>query len=520
MLNQIKYDKGLPKMNREVLLISLQEDLDVIGLKSLHYQLLGHGFASHILFIPKFPGAAMSDDICNLVDKLSPLFIGISLMSVEYDRARQLTHVLKSHYPSMPIIWGGIHPTIAPETCLDYTDFICIGEGENFIVDFADAIANGSSPETLNSLAFRKNGQVIRNTLYTLITDLSALPVCEHIPKDSYVLHKGIITTLDTRTFRKYARYSGTTYSIMSSRGCPFSCTYCCNNALAKIYDSKKIRFREPSNVIDELKTAIAQYPFIEYINFQDDCFLSMSDEEMERFCHLYKQEIKIPFIARSIPTFITELKLSSMKSAGLAWISLGLQSGSDHVCQDIYQRQSGKEDFIKAAQVIKNQELAAFYDVLLDNPFETDEDRINTVQTLMETPKPFYTQFFSLSLYPGTELRKQALEKGLIKGDEYQSKDYLLYNKTNINNLIRLATFMPSNWLNFLLELFRRKQNSLWFKINISMARLFAIAFVEPITYLQVIRLSQGKKLGTTIRVLPYYVKEGLSRFRKQFGL
>lgn len=507
-------------MNREVLLISLQEDLDVIGLKSLHYQLLRQGFASHILFIPMFSGAAIYDAICNLVDKLSPLFIGISLMSIEYDRAKQLTHILKSHCPSIPILWGGIHPTIAPETCLDYADFICIGEGESFIVDFANAIANGSSPETLGSLAFRRTGQVIQNPLYPLMIDLSTIPVCEHVPRDSYVLHKGTITTLNIRTFRKYARYSGTTYSIMSSRGCPFSCTYCCNNALVKIYGSKKIRFRELSSVIDELRMAITQYPFIEYINFQDDCFLSRSDEEMERFCHLYKQEIKIPFIARSIPTFITERKLVSMKSAGLAWICLGLQSGSDYVCHDIYKRPSGKQDFLKAARAIKNQDLAAFYDVMLDNPFETDEDRIDTVSTLVETPKPFYTQFFSLTLYPGTELRRQALEEGLIKGDEYQSKDYLLYNKTSINNLIRLATFIPSNWLEFLLKLFRLKPASLWFKMNIFMARLFAIAFAEPITYLKVIRLSQRKKLVSTIRVLPYYVKEGLSRFRKQFGL
>jgi radical SAM superfamily enzyme YgiQ (UPF0313 family) len=494
--------------------------LDVIGLKSLHYQLLGHGFASHILFIPESSDAAMPDAIRNLVDKIFPLFIGISLMSVEYDRAKHLTNILKSHYPSTPIIWGGIHPTIAPETCVEYADFICIGEGENFIVDFANTIATGSNPGSLGSLAFRRKGQVTQNPLYPLITDLSVIPVCEHIPKDCYVLHKETITALNTRTFRKYARYSGITYSIMSSRGCPFSCTYCCNNVLAKIYDSKIIRFRGPSNVIDELKTAIAKYPFIEYINFQDDCFLSRSDEEMEQFCHLYKQDIKIPFIARSIPTFITERKVASMKSAGLAWISLGLQSGSDHVCHDIYKRPSGKQDFLRAAQVIKNHDLAAFYDVILDNPFETDKDRIDTVLTLMETPKPFYTQFFSLSLYPGTELRKQALEKGLIKGDEYHSKDYLLYNKTNINNLIRLATFIPSSWLKFLLKLFRLKPNSLWFKINISVARLFAIAFAEPITYLKVIRLSQRKKLGATIRVLPHYVKEGFSRFRKQFGL
>jgi len=506
-------------MNKEVLLISLQEDLDVIGLKSLHYQLLEHGFASHILFIPEFSGTAISDALCNLINKISPLFVGISLMSVEYDRAKQLTNILKSQYPSLPIIWGGIHPTIAPETCWDYADFICIGEGECFIVDFANAIANGAIPDNLGSLAFLKNGQAIRNTLYPLITDLSALPFCDHIPKNSYVFHKGSITALDIKTFRKYARYSGITYSIMSSRGCPFSCTYCCNNALATIYDSKKVRFRELSSVVVELKTAKAQYPFIEYINFQDDCFLSQSDEEIEQFCNLYKKEIGLPFVARGIPSLITERKLSLMKSAGLAWISLGLQSGNDQVCYDIYKRPSGREDFLRAAKLIKDNDLAAFYDVILDNPFETDNDRIDTILTFMETPKPFYTQFFSLSLYPGTEMRKRVLEKGLLDEDAYKSKDYLLYKKTDINNLIRLSTFLPSFWTKYLLNLFRVKPDSPSFKINIFIARLFTLAFTEPVSYFKVIRLSQGKKLGTTLMVLPYYVKEGFSRFRRQFS-
>ncbi|HOS46679.1 MAG TPA: radical SAM protein [Paludibacter sp.] len=513
-------DEGLQKMNKEVLLISLQEDLDVIGLKSLHYQLLKHGFSSHILFIPKFPSDMTSDVIFDLIDKLSPLFIGVSLMSVEYDRAKQLTTIIKSHYPSLPIIWGGIHPTIAPETCVDYADFTCIGEGENFILDFANAIAAKSNMENLKGLAFRKNGHIIQNQPYPLINDLSSLPACEHIPKDSYVLHKGKLINLNKKSFIKYARYAGTTYSIMSSRGCPFNCTYCCNNALTKIYNSRKTRFKEDTDVINEIKTAITQYPFIEYVNFQDDCFLSRSDEEIERFCNFYKKEIERPFIARGIPAFITERKLHSLKSAGLAWISLGLQSGNDDVCRNIYRRPSGKREFLKAAQIIRKLRLAAFYDVILDNPFETDKERIDTVLTLIETPKPFYTQFFSLSFYPGTELRKLALEKNLIRKDEYQSKDYLLYDKTVINNLTRLATFLPSFWSKFLLKLYRLKPNSLWFKMNIFTARIFAIIFYEHFTYFKVIRLSQDRKLAATFRVLPYYTKEGFSRFLKQFDL
>ncbi len=510
-------------MNKTILLISLQQDLDVLGLKSIHYQLLQNSYDSHLLFVPtsgsnSMPKGALSS-VCDFVDNLSPLFIGISLMSTEYQRAIHITHALKNHCRSTPILWGGIHPTIAPDTCVDYADYVCIGEGETFILNFANEVTSGKSPQEVCSLAFRRNGQIIQNALYPLMPDLDLLPSCEHIPRSSYVLHKRTVVPLDMHTFRKYARYGGTTYSVMTSRGCPFSCTYCCNNALAKIYGSRHVRFRSFQSVIDELERAITHYPFIEYINFQDDCFLARTDAEMERFCRLYAKEIGRPFIARSIPTFISEDKIEWLKSAGLAWISLGLQSGSDRVCREVYRRKCTKKDFLRAATLIKERDLAAFYDVILDNPFETERDSIETVLTLMQTPKPFYTQFFSLSLYPGTELRRKALEEGLIEGDEYQIKDYLLYSKTAVNNLIRLATFLPSRWMKFLVDLYGRKPDSLWFGANLAVARLFTIAFAEPFTYLRVIWLSQRRKLRATLRVLPHYVREGLSRFRKQFG-
>lgn len=510
-------------MNRNILLISVQEDLDVIGLKSLHNQLLCSGYNSQLLFCPANTAPPMSSKAANtvrsLVDEISPLFIGISLMSIEFERAVHMTHVLKQHDASIPIIWGGIHPTIAPESCLDHADFVCIGEGELCILDFAGAIARGESPDGIGSLCFLENGQVIQNPLHPLMSDLGTLPASEHVPRNSYVLHNETIMPLNIRTFRKYARYSGTTYSIISSRGCPFSCTYCCNNALAKIYGSRKIRFRQIPEVIDELREAVTQYPFIEYINFQDDCFLARPDEQIERFCHLYELEVKRPFIARSIPTFITEAKIAELKSAGLAWISLGLQSGSDRVCREVYKRRSGKQDFLRAARAIKQDDLAAFYDVILDNPFETSDDVMETVATLIETPKPFYTQFFSLSLYPGSTLWERALDEGLIRGDEYRTKDYLLYQKTPLNNLVRLAAFLPTRWAKFLVELYRRNPESLWCKMNMIAARLLAIAVAEPLTYLRVIWLSQGRKLTKTMRVIPNYLGEGLSRFWRQFG-
>ena len=168
-------------MSRPILLISLQEDLDVIGLRSLHYHLLAHAYDSQLLFLPRCHVDAAPDKvrrtICRFVEQISPMFIGVSLMSLEHRRSAHLTRLLKAHCPGTPVIWGGIHPTIAPETCLDDADFVCIGEGETTIRELAETLRRGDDPRGLRNLCFRKDGQIVRNPLHPLITDLDALPL-------------------------------------------------------------------------------------------------------------------------------------------------------------------------------------------------------------------------------------------------------------------------------------------------------------------------------------------------------
>ena len=110
--NMKKSNKG------PILLISLFKGLDLTGLKYLHYYLLEHSCYSILLSLPRFT----SDDetmrhIKSFVSEHNPLLIGISVMSDTYYQARHLTTYLKHNF-KLPIVWGGIHPTVAPETCL------------------------------------------------------------------------------------------------------------------------------------------------------------------------------------------------------------------------------------------------------------------------------------------------------------------------------------------------------------------------------------------------------------------
>lgn len=204
-----------------VLLISQQKDIDLTGFKYLHYYLLKNNINSTLLFIPKTKKENF-DSIKSFISKLNPVLIGFSLMSDSYLQTRELTKYIKDNFKTK-IIWGGIHPTIAPEQCLEYADFVCIGEGERTVLETVYAISNNKDPKQINNLCYLDGGKLIRNPLYPLITEIDSLPQGDHVPIASFVQESnGEIIALGKKMFAKYSRFKGKIYDVMSSRGARF----------------------------------------------------------------------------------------------------------------------------------------------------------------------------------------------------------------------------------------------------------------------------------------------------------
>ena len=500
----------------KVLLVSFQSDLDTIGLKYIHYYLLKNDHDSAILYIPYFKkdDRAGLEEIKKFVMEMKPGLIGVSLLSTEYNNSRDFTKYIKSFYKSAPIIWGGIHPMILPESCLSYADYVCIGEGEKAVIEIANAADKNENLKNINNLAFIEDGKVRRNPLNPLIEDLDAIPSYEHITKKGFIMHHGKIADLDKKMFGRYDRFHGRIHSIITTRGCPYFCTYCCNNFLSRLYKSRMIRRRSIANVMEELEKALKDNPEIEYINFLDDCFLANSEDHLRQFCKIYKERIGKPFVAKAMPSYITRDKMMLLKNAGITWIEIGLQSGSNRVCKDIYKRSSGKEAFIKAAEIISEFKVAPYYDVILDNPFENEIDRLETIDTLIKTPKPFYTQFYSLTFYPGTELYEKAKSECPEYLEDCTVKDYFIQQKNTINNLTKLAAFLEGRYMSRIINMYKSKSGSIVFKMCLFVANLLNITIIEPITYLRVIKLSQGGSWIKTIKILPTHFREWLVRY------
>lgn len=492
--------------NKTILLISLQEDVEIIGLKQLHYQLM-EKYDSKLLYLPNLNSL---DKILHFIKEIDPIFIGISLMSGEYYKAKELTNAIRNSEIEIPIIWGGIHPTISPESCVHDTDYVCIGEADKMIFDFADNINN---PENVKNLCYIKDGDIVKNELYSPIENLDELPFYDYVPINSYIQDKsGEIVPLNKKMLKKYSRFSGAHYSIISSRGCPFSCAYCCNNFLSKLYsDYPRVRRRSVDSIIEELKT-ISDNKDIKMIAFQDDCFMSNSEENIEKFCYMHKNKINKSFSIHSIPIYVTENKVRLFKDAGMSWLSLGLQTGSDRVNKEIYKRRSLKSDFIKAVDIAKKYDVSTFCDVILDNPLESNEESLETINTLMSIPKPFHPQIFSLTLYEGTELHNN-----IFSHEDYCKKNYAMYEKTTINKMIRLSCFLPKSYMSYLVNEYQKGENRIKFIVSFWILNWLSLLMIEPIYYFRLIRMANNGSYLNALKNIPNLLKRGIHVYKMQ---
>ena len=496
----------------KILLISLLPTTENFGIKYIHSCLLQKGYQSAILFLPRHDSKA-SKSLTEFIVSFHPSFIGCGFMSYEAPFAAYLGKYIKEKYPDIPFLVGGIHPTIDPEECLEYADVVSIGESEETVLEIAESVEENGSLKDIRNLAFKDGGMIRKNPLRPLIDDLDRLPFPEHFPANSYIHHRDKIFPMNLRLFRNYTRYDGKAYNIISSRGCPFSCAYCCNSFLSKLYETKSIRKRTPHNVVRELRSVVEKFPDLILVNIHDDCFLAQSKEWHREFVKDYKKWIGRPFIVRSTPLHLTEEKIKILKEAGLAWVTMGLQSGSEKINKEIFYRNVSNEKFLESTRILKKYEISGYYDVILDNPFEEEEDVVNTLRVLEKIPKLFQLQLFTLTFYKGTDLYLM-MKKKMGEEADLTIRNYFNYRPTFLNKLVRISPLISSRMMEYFVE----HRKTVVAKIVLALFHFVIIVLIEPISYFYLMLKGFNYKLPLTIRIaLPTFktkIRERLMRF------
>jgi radical SAM superfamily enzyme YgiQ (UPF0313 family) len=397
-------------------------EMGTLGLLNVVTYLEQNGYPATHVYLVKMQEETDEelDSILSFVQQEEPDLIGFSLMTFNFRRTRRITVEIKKRFPHIPIVWGGIHPTFEPEESIQYADYVCIGEGEETLLELVQALDRGSPTHSIRNLWSKQDGRVIRNDVRALIRDLDDYPFPRTCWERTYCLDESQIKPFSHDLYRRYVSYSGTMYDIMVSRGCPYSCSYCCNALLRGLYrdKGKYVRYRSIGNVMEELQYARKEFPYINMINIQDDGFASAREEYLKEFSEVYKEDVGLPIRLRIIPTMFSEKKARYLSDANTLVAVLGIQS-SDRINKEIFHRQVSSEKLIAVTKLLKKYNIVGQYDLITQNPYETEQDMVEICETLAQIPKPYQLIMFPLAMFPNTPLRAKAIQDGIPVNEE-----------------------------------------------------------------------------------------------------
>ena len=342
--------------------------------------------------------------------------VGIGSMESTTGRAKQLLDMYQKN--NIPIVWGGPHPTFFPEKCFDMCDLICVGEAEEALVELANTMDKNQPITNLKNFWVRQDGKEYKNPVRPPANDLDILAQPDFDIEDQWILEKGKMIPFEERHF------AGMLF-FQTERGCPQACSYCTNNILRALYEDKAdlLRTHSVDYVIDFFKKIKNRFPTIQTIDLRDETITVRKTAWLKEFSEKYKKEIGIRLKCLAEPATmsfgkVSEEKIRLLVEAGLTDIIIGIQSGSDRLNKEVYHRFITGKNVLECAKTINKfkDKLTVMYDIISCNPYETNEDIIETIRLLQKIPKPYFLSVNNLIFFEGTPLYKKAREDGLIK--------------------------------------------------------------------------------------------------------
>ncbi|MBN1355840.1 radical SAM protein [bacterium] len=427
---------------RIVLIENSCPDTRALGVRSLSSYCRAGGHDARIIFLPPvvermstgvkrlppYRKSTMNDviSICRGAD-----LVGISVLSYYYDLAVQVTRAVQTGL-DLPVIWGGYHPMGTVSSSLEIADLIGIGEGEQMLVDLLNAWSEGHDGLATRNLAYPENGGIHQNDVRPLIQNLDSLPFLDYRLNAHYVMdtQSGRLVPLDRGQALRLSRMGPLSrlgphhhYQTFMSRGCPYHCAYCCENMIHAIYRGQKyLRRRSPESLVAELECNLRENDYVDAIAFSDDSFSEASDDEIERFAAVYRSRINLPFSGQFSPITLSERKLKALLDAGLKYVEVGIQTGSERT-KKMYHRSLSNDKILKTCGLLNRnigRLLPPDYHFIVDNPWESTSDLIDTLNLVTKIPRPRGIKVSSLIFYPGTELYEKARAENRI-GNEIE---------------------------------------------------------------------------------------------------
>lgn len=324
-----------------------------------------------------------------------PLFVGISSMTgIQLVDAANMAKWVKQSHPEIPIVWGGWHVSILPEQSLEepFVDAVVVGQGEQTIVEVAQALGDERDLYGIQGLIYKDNGKTKKNAERSL--------------SDNY--HKIDFSAIDLNRYTPYLGY-------LTSHGCPLDCTFC---AIARIYH-RKFFMRPMDDTIHDLKYVLDRYPAYGQINLDDDNFF-INQARVEEFCDKWNNYKNLPIATlahvRELNKYPDELWKKMVKS-GLSIFLIGAESGNKTILERLKKHQT-VDDMLQFVEKTAKYHVMADLSLITGFPDSEElQDFKDTIQFLMEAWKinpAVKFKLFWIRPYAGTELFLDFQKRGI----------------------------------------------------------------------------------------------------------
>lgn len=414
-------------------LISFSDDF-ALGTRSIAAYLRSHDVSCELIFMKRhnsdfyFLDAKNHDDLIDLLRRLQVTIIGLSVSTKILPAAEEASRRIRAAFPDVLLLWGGWHPTMNPERVLRAVDIdgVGVGECEATMLEVARRWERAESIEDCRGLWLEKDGRIIRNPQRPMIQNLDDIPYFRYHEYPSYLIDDEGVREFDVlSTGYGQDRYG---VPVMTSRGCPYSCSFCSVPYLKELYGNSGetkyvLRRRSVESVIEEIAYA-RDVLGANYIWFFDEEFL-FNRKWVKQFLAAYRDQIGLKFYCEFHPDgLLDEELIDLLADAGLNHLEIGLQSASQSTQKILNRLHRKPERLVKLSKHMARKDITVQYDLILDNPLESEADVRRTLDYLLQLHRPFRAMMFPLAFRDNYPLTRTALENGWISEAQLETDD------------------------------------------------------------------------------------------------
>jgi anaerobic magnesium-protoporphyrin IX monomethyl ester cyclase len=354
-------------------------------------------------------------DIEQLIKDFDPELVAVTAATNDLHNAIRICKKIKK-IKLIPIVCGGYHATISPEDILkqDCFDVAAIGESEQSLIQFINTLEKQEYNYNIPNLWIKKDKEIIKNKIGQLTQDLDSIPFADR----------------EIFNYQEYIDSNRGLATFISSKGCPFQCSYCINKVLMQKYkgQGKYLRFRSIDNLLKEIKQVTNNYK-VKEIEFYDDTF-TLDKKRVKEFAEKYPKEINIPFYINARVNAVTRENFRLLKQAGCIRVSIGIEAGDPFIRNTILKRNQTNEQIINTFKWAKEEGLKTYAFNMIGIPYE-DEKSVKKTIELNRKIQPDYAGASIFNAFKGTDLYDLCKKNNWLK--EKYSKSY--FQSSNVKH-------------------------------------------------------------------------------------